>query len=88
MAEPALILVSPPARPWLPWFAFGVLVGALGPDAAPLALARLGVDCGTSTLWWLVGLPLALIALLPLGPDWLRRLRPARWRIGLGATAR
>ena len=70
MADPAPVVLSPPARPWLPWIAFGVLIGALGPAAAPLALARFGVSCHAATLWWLVGLPLVLLALLPLGPDW------------------
>ena len=70
MAEAVPIIVSAPARPWLPWIAFGVLVGALGPEAASLAVARFGVTASALALWWGLGLPLTLLAVVPLGPAW------------------
>lgn len=70
MTAAAPIVIVPPARPWLPWIAFGILLGALGPEALPRALARLGLGCDAVAGWWLIGLPLAGLALLPTGPDW------------------
>jgi len=40
-----------PARPWLPWLAFGLLLGALGPQAATTAAQRVGLGLSPLALW-------------------------------------
>jgi ComEC/Rec2-related protein len=67
---------APPRRvlhPWLPWLAFGLVVGGLAPDAMAFAT---GIPCSAHTWWWCLGLPaLTLMPLvmrrLPWGARWL-----------------
>jgi competence protein ComEC len=55
-----------PLRPWLPWLAMGLVVGALAPGA--LANAA-GLGWSPLVAWWAVGLPLGLVA-LAIGGMW------------------
>lgn len=55
-----------PLRPWLPWLALGLAVGALAPGAPAMAWGAGGTP---GAWWWLLGLPLAVGALI----------LPARW---------
>lgn len=53
-------------RPWLPWLAFGLAVGCLGP--------RLPADLIPAHAWWFGGVPLAGLALFAPGTwPWARR---------------
>jgi ComEC/Rec2-related protein len=68
----------PPARPWLPWIAFGLVVGALSDQLLATAFAW---PFGASAAWWAIGLPVAVAALF------LDRRQPfaARWTMLLAA---
>jgi ComEC/Rec2-related protein len=68
-----------PLRPWLPWLAMGMVLGGLAPGAPSFAV---GVAWAPATWWWLIGVPLALVA-VPLG---LRLPWAGRWLL-LAAAA-
>lgn len=75
VADNALL---PPARPWLPWLALGLALGALAPQAMRTALG-----IGDARLWWwLLGLPLTGTAV------WLDARMPwaARWMLFAAAA--
>lgn len=60
-----------PLRPWLPWLALGLVLGALAPGAAGRAL---GIGGAPTAWWWMLGLPLAVSALtLPASWPWAGR---------------
>lgn len=88
--QPVSRTVSPapiPARPLLPWIAFGLLFGALAPAALSSAAKRIGIDCGPTGWWWLLGLPVAIGAAW-MGDQrwpWVRRLLLASASALLGA---
>ena len=65
---------APPRRallPWLPWLALGLVTGGLAPTALPFAL---GTTWSPTACWWLIGLPVALLAVRLGGPfPWAAR---------------
>ncbi len=65
-----------PARPWLPWLAFGLLLGALGPQAATFVAQRCGLALSPLALWWIAGPAalagaIAITARCPIAARWL-----------------
>lgn len=71
--KPRLPEASPrePLRPWLPWLALGLVLGALAPGALGKAL---GIAGSPGAWWWLLGLPLTALALaLPALWPWAGR---------------
>lgn len=58
-AEPHPPALAPPAHPWLPWLAAGLVLGALAPDALAVAW---GWTIAPLWLTGLIGLPAALLA--------------------------
>jgi len=67
LPSPLAPLTSPPLRPWLPWLAFGLVLGALKPGAVAVVLPWAP---GPVALAWLAGVPLAVAALAGLAPRW------------------
>lgn len=68
---------APPRRvlhPWLPWLAFGLVIGGLAPGAMAFAT---GIPWSAHTWWWCLGLPtLTLIPLVMRRFPWV-----ARWLV-------